>query len=94
MTLNADTALLGVCSNATPTEIKTAYREKAMTAHPDKGGDAEGFAELSAAYERLLAEAEKPQKCPECNNTGVVRFGSGFNTAWQACPRCRLMRKT
>jgi DnaJ-class molecular chaperone len=94
MTLSTDAALLGVCSNATPTEIKVAYREKAMTTHPDKGGDAESFAELSAAYDRLLDAATKREAhCSECNNTGVVRFGSGFNTAWQACPRCRLTRK-
>jgi DnaJ-class molecular chaperone len=94
MTRSSDTALLGVCSNASTSEIKAAYYEAAMTKHPDKGGDAASFAELSNAYERLMTEAAKREAvCPECQGKGVVRFGAGFNTAWQACPRCKLTRK-
>ena len=94
MTLSTDAALFDLSPTATSAEIKSAYREKALTHHPDRGGDAASFAELSLAYERLLANATKREaRCPECNDTGTIRFGSGFNTARQACPRCRLMRK-
>lgn len=34
-------------------EIKRAYREKAKTTHPDRGGSEEAFKEVSNAYDRL-----------------------------------------
>lgn len=40
---------LGVERDATEAEIKKAYREKAKTAHPDKGGDREGWDRVSRA---------------------------------------------
>ena len=48
--------LLGIERNATPAEIKKAYREKSKTMHPDVGGDEESFAELSEAYKTLSDE--------------------------------------
>lgn len=50
--------LLGVGKNATDAEIKKAYRKKALKEHPDKGGDAEKFKDISKAYETLM----DPQK--------------------------------
>lgn len=46
--------ILGVKRKATKKEIKNAYRDKAKTLHPDKGGNAEEFKELSEAY-RILS---------------------------------------
>lgn len=43
--------ILGIKRTATEKEIKKAYREKAMTTHPDKGGDTEEFKKLAEAYE-------------------------------------------
>jgi DnaJ family protein A protein 2 len=42
---------LGVSKDASPSEIKKAYRKLAMRHHPDKGGDAELFKKLTTAYE-------------------------------------------
>lgn len=47
-------ALLGVGPNATPAEIRAAYREKMKTAHPDQGGSTQAAARLNAARALLL----------------------------------------
>jgi len=44
---------LGVSRDATQDEIKKAFRNLAMTHHPDKGGDLAKFQEISNAYETL-----------------------------------------
>ena len=41
---------LGISKNATPQEIKKAYRKLASKHHPDKGGDAEQFKKIQEAY--------------------------------------------
>jgi len=41
---------LGVDKNASPEQIKRAYRAKARKVHPDKGGDGSEMAEISKAY--------------------------------------------
>lgn len=45
---------LGLAPGASINEIKRAYRQRALDAHPDRGGDAAAFRALTAAYERLL----------------------------------------
>ena len=45
--------VLGVKMGASEDEIKKAYRKKAMETHPDRGGDAEKFKEINAAYDAL-----------------------------------------
>jgi curved DNA-binding protein len=52
---------LGVDRNATPDEIKRAYRKLASQHHPDKGGDKGKFQEIEAAY-RVLGDPEKRQQ--------------------------------
>lgn len=44
---------LGVDKNATPDDIKKAYRKLASTHHPDKGGDTATFQKIQTAYETL-----------------------------------------
>jgi len=46
--------LLGVKNTATETEIKKAYRKKALKEHPDKGGDPEKFKDISKAHDTLM----------------------------------------
>lgn len=43
--------ILGLKRRATESDIKKAYRTKAMDKHPDRGGDAEEFKKLAEAYE-------------------------------------------
>ncbi|MDK1489638.1 J domain-containing protein [Sinorhizobium sp. 7-81] len=45
--------LLGIERDADERAIRTAYRKAVKTAHPDRGGDAEQFGKLQAAYDLL-----------------------------------------
>lgn len=51
--------LLGVSRNASEKEIKTAFRKKAATQHPDKGGDHKLFTQLNEAYQTLSNPEKK-----------------------------------
>jgi preprotein translocase subunit Sec63 len=51
--MDADFRRLGVSKKASLDDIKRAYYKKAITCHPDKGGDPDEFQELVTAYERL-----------------------------------------
>jgi molecular chaperone DnaJ len=62
---------LGVDRNATPDQIKRAYRKLASQHHPDKGGDKARFQEIQAAYDTLGNE----QKRAEYNNPRPQGFG-------------------
>lgn len=44
--------VLGVSPEATPDEVRAAYRELARQTHPDRGGDHDKFVRVQAAYER------------------------------------------
>jgi hypothetical protein len=47
-------AVLGLPPVYTLEDIKTAYRQKVMLAHPDRGGRVEDFQRLQAAYENAV----------------------------------------
>lgn len=51
---------LGLAKDATPEEIKKAYRSLARTHHPDKGGNADKFKQVQEAYE-ILSDPQKRQ---------------------------------
>ena len=51
--------LLDITKNASETEIKKAYRKKALENHPDKGGDPEHFKKINIAYETLSNPEKK-----------------------------------
>jgi hypothetical protein len=62
-----DRDLLGIAPDAPITlrALKAAYRRKAQTAHPDAGGSADAFRQLSEAFDRLSAAvacAAQPQE--------------------------------
>ena len=50
--------ILNVNKKASTSEIKKAYHKLAMKNHPDKGGDADKFKEITDAYE-ILSNDEK-----------------------------------
>ena len=52
---------LGVKRDATPEEVKRAYRKKAHKAHPDKGGTKEKFHAVQKSYE-ILADPDRRKR--------------------------------
>lgn len=52
---------LGVSRNASPDEIKKAFRKLAMKHHPDKGGDEQAFKQINEAYDTLSDPQKKAQ---------------------------------
>ncbi|KAJ7210317.1 Hsp40-like protein, subfamily A, member 4, partial [Mycena pura] len=50
--------LLEVSPTASDSDLKKAYRKKALRLHPDKGGDPELFKEVTHAYE-VLSDPDK-----------------------------------
>ena len=47
--------VLGISEGAGLSEIRKAFRHKALKLHPDQGGDEKAFRELKEAFEYLLA---------------------------------------
>lgn len=78
--------VLGISKNATPDEIKSAYRKLAMKHHPDKhNGDKaaeEKFKEISEAYE-VLEDPQKKSVYDKYGHEGLKgAFGQG-GFGWQ-----------
>jgi len=74
--------ILGVDRNATPDEIKKAYRKQALKNHPDKNpGNKEAeelFKDAAEAYE-VLSDQEKRRRYDQFGHDGVKNgFGQGF----------------
>ena len=73
--------ILGVSKEASATEIKKAYRKKAIEFHPDKNpGDAkaeEKFKQAAEAYE-MLSDADKKAKYDRFGHQAFEGGGGGF----------------
>jgi molecular chaperone DnaJ len=74
--------VLGVKKDASPDEIKKAFRRAAVEHHPDRGGDETKFKEINEAYE-VLKDTEKRKRYDQFGHAGVGGasgnpFGSGF----------------
>lgn len=65
---------LGVSKDATDTDIKKAYRKLSLQHHPDRGGDANKFQEISNAYEILSDNSKRRQYDAELN--GGIHFAN------------------
>lgn len=65
---------LGINKDASPDEIKRAYRKLASQHHPDKGGDTKKFQEIEEAY-RTLSDPEKRAQYDNPAPQGFNQFG-------------------
>lgn len=74
--------ILEVTKNATPEEIKKAYRKQALRFHPDKNPDnkeaEEKFKEAAEAYE-ILSDQQKRSRYDQFGHAGVGNSGGGFS---------------
>ena len=68
---------LGVNRNASPDEIKKAYRKMAAQHHPDKGGDTAMFQKIQEAYD-TLSDPQKRQQHDNPNPFGGMNMNMNF----------------
>merc|ERR1719247_2819132 len=68
---------LGVEKNATPDQIKKAYRKLAVKNHPDKGGDPELFKEIQKAFD-ILSDEKKREIYDQYGEEGLEGGGGGM----------------
>ncbi len=69
--------VLGVKKDASPDEIKKAFRRAAVQHHPDKeGGDESKFKEVNEAYD-VLKDAQKRQRYDQFGHAGVGGASGG-----------------
>ena len=73
---------LGIGEQATPEEIKRAYRKLASQHHPDKGGDTQKFQEIQSAYDTLADPDKRQHYDHERRNPGMGPGGVHFQ--WNA----------
>jgi len=66
--------LLEVSPSASESDLKKAYRKKALRLHPDKGGDPELFKEVTHAYE-VLSDPEKRSIYDARGEAGLSEHG-------------------
>ncbi|MBI2042595.1 MAG: molecular chaperone DnaJ [Candidatus Nealsonbacteria bacterium] len=69
--------ILGVSKDASPDEIKKAYRKLAHQHHPDKGGDEKKFKEINEAYQ-VLADQDKRNQYDQFGRVFEGQPGGGF----------------
>lgn len=91
--------ILGVTLKATQGQIQISWRALSREFHPDRGGSADKFADLSRAYAVLrdpksrkaydAAQELFTDSCPKCNGEGQTYKQKGFtNRVATKCDRC------
>lgn len=92
--------IIGCHRGSSPEHIKAAFHGRASLLHPDKGGNAAKFAELSEAWS-ILQSKEKTRiyvemcklrhciPCDKCDGHGFHRMSKGLTEVVMiACERC------
>lgn len=75
--------ILGVEKNATPEDIKKAFKKHAMQHHPDRpGGNEAKFKEINEAYQ-VLGDAEKRGKFDQYGSDFEQQGGFGGGAGWE-----------
>ena len=74
---------LGVSRDATPDEIKKAFRKLARTHHPDAGGDEAKFKEINEAYE-VLSDDKKRKLYDQYGTAQASQIPNGWGGAGEA----------
>ena len=75
--------ILGVEKNASPDDIKKAFKKAAMQHHPDRpGGDEAKFKEVNEAYQ-VLSDTEKRQRYDQFGSDFEQQGGFGQGTNWE-----------
>lgn len=83
-------AVLGLSRGATPEEVKKAFHRLAHLHHPDKGGDAEKFKEVSAAYADLK---DRPAATGMRTHVYYEEAGGVTDDFWDMVKQYRQTRK-
>ena len=73
-TIEEACSLLGVSSDADKETIKKSYHKHALKHHPDKGGDAEKFREVSEAYKMLMEHNDGQSDDEDWENFDPMEF--------------------
>lgn len=66
--------VLGICTDATPVQVRAAYHRAALRTHPDKGGCAEDFRLANRAFEVLSCSVTR--KLYDVNSLHLPRQGA------------------
>jgi len=69
--------ILGVEKDASPADIKKTYYKLAMRHHPDKGGNAEQFKEITQAYE-ILSDPDKRASYDKYGDSGAEQSSPNY----------------
>lgn len=79
---------LGLTADASPDEVKAAWRKLAAVHHPDKGGDPAEFDRLRKLYNEALEEAQAPKPCTKCGGNGKIQHANGWAKIDLDCTHC------
>ena len=81
-------ALLGVAEEASPEEVRRAFRARALATHPDRGGDRTLFELTVLAFETLQHVDHLPAPRPQAESlTGARPRFSAYDSPRRPAPR-------
>ena len=84
-------SLLGLTREASPTQVRLAFRDKARLAHPDGGGVSGTFHELTKARDAALIEL-RSMPCLGCGGRGTRQVVHGWSSVDLTCTECHGQR--